>query len=43
MSVSSIVVMLAAGAASALAARGLAPMKPALARLHPERRRPRGR
>jgi len=43
MSVSSIVVMLAAGAASALAARGVALAKPVLARLHPERRRPRGR
>jgi hypothetical protein len=40
MSVSSIVVILAAGAASALAARGVAPMKPARVHIDAERRRP---
>ncbi len=43
MSVSSIVVMLAAGAASALAARGGAPMKLVRVHIHAEWRRPRGR
>jgi hypothetical protein len=36
-------IVLAAGAALALAARGVSPAKPALARVHAERRRPRGR
>ena len=38
-----IVVVLAAGAALAPAARGVWPEKSALARVHAERRRPRGR
>jgi hypothetical protein len=43
MSVVLIVVVLAAGAALALATRGVSQTKPALARVHAERRRPRGR
>jgi hypothetical protein len=36
-------IVLAAGAALALAARGVSPAKPARARVQAERRRPRGR